>query len=68
MNETTSTHRHDLKAIARRAMIERGLAPDFPPEVEAELERRAVPAPPAEIAVRDLRDLLWVSIDNDDSR
>lgn len=68
MNGTTTTHRSDLKELARRAMIERGLLPDFPPEVEAELARRAVPAPPAAIAVRDLRDLLWISIDNDDSR
>ena len=68
MNGTTTTHRHDLRAIARRAMIERGLLPDFPPEVEAELERRAAPAPSPKLAVRDLRSLLWISIDNDDSR
>jgi VacB/RNase II family 3'-5' exoribonuclease len=60
------SHRRDLKSIARLAMLERGLRPEFSPEVLAETDRLTGPA--ADAAVRDLRDLTWVSIDNDDSR
>jgi exoribonuclease-2 len=65
------THPHGrarLIEIARRAMIERGLLPDFAPAAVAEMTAitRAATAPDA--SVRDLRDLLWASIDNDDSR
>jgi exoribonuclease-2 len=50
-------------------MLERGFHPDFPPETARELEALkqhppAANAPPA----RDLRNLLWSSIDNDTSR
>jgi VacB/RNase II family 3'-5' exoribonuclease len=75
-----------LRAIARRAMLQRGLLPDFSPDVTAELDRLQAPATvdaPATVgssatgsprpadalaAVRDLRHLLWCSIDNDDSK
>ncbi len=59
--------RSDLTRIARRAMIQRGLLPDFSPAVLAETEaiKAAVAAGPS---IRDLRGLLWASIDNDDSR
>lgn len=60
-------HRAILRRIARRAMIDRGLLPDFSPEVLAELERINAPAK-TEGQKRDLRNLLWASIDNDDSR
>jgi exoribonuclease-2 len=57
-----------LQSIARSAMIERGLLPDFSPEVLAELER-IVASPDGDGGpVRDLTQLLWASIDNDDSR
>ncbi len=59
--------RGQLRQIAHRAMVERGLLPDFSPAALAEAEAiRAQPAPAA--SIRDLRDLLWASIDNDDSR
>jgi len=61
-------HRSILKRIARRAMLERGLAPDFPPQALAELDGIHGPATHTEQATRDLRSLLWCSIDNDDSR
>jgi exoribonuclease-2 len=61
-------HRSDLKEIARRAMVERGLEPDFAPPVKAELDRIPGAAPPAGQGIRDLRGLLWCSIDNDDSK
>jgi ribonuclease R len=60
-------HRGILFAIARQAMVERGLLPDFSPEALAELDGIHAPARP-DGAVSDLRDLPWASIDNDDSR
>src|SRR5450759_601308 len=61
-------HRSILRRIAHRAMLERGLVPDFPLEVLAELEGIHGPATQTEKSTRDLRNLLWCSIDNDDSR
>ena len=59
----------DLKARARRAMLESGFQPDFPAEVVRELSalKQAGPKTPA-AGIRDLRGLLWSSIDNDTSR
>jgi exoribonuclease-2 len=67
-------HRVILQSIAHRVMLERGLLPDFSNAALAELGRLQSPAmkngAPAgtEHQIRDLRDLLWASIDNDDSR
>ncbi len=61
-------HRQILHNIAHRVMLERGLLPDFSPEVLAELNRIPSPATADGQTVRDLRTLLWASIDNDDSR
>jgi VacB/RNase II family 3'-5' exoribonuclease len=61
-------HRAILQSIARRAMMERGLLPDFSPEELAELDRIQAPAAANGEAIRDLTSLLWASIDNDDSR
>jgi exoribonuclease-2 len=61
-------HRAILQRIARRVMLERGLAPDFPPPALAELDAVHGAATRADAATRDLRNLLWCSIDNDDSR
>ena len=68
MNSTDNRHRTILRQIARRVMTERGLLPDFSPEALEELARIQAPAAPAGGQVRDLRNLLWASIDNDDSR
>jgi VacB/RNase II family 3'-5' exoribonuclease len=57
-----------LRSIARRAMTESGLLTDFSPEVEAEVAAIAGARPEPAPGVRDLRKLLWASIDNDDSR
>jgi exoribonuclease-2 len=62
-----ATDRALLAAIARQAMIERGLEPDFSPAARQELTAIAGPAR-ATAGLRDLRDRLWASIDNDDSR
>jgi len=64
-NTHERVHRSILKAIAHRAMLERGLDPEFPEEALAELDHIAGPAMDA--SARDLRNLLWCSIDNDDS-
>jgi len=69
MPNSHSNH-YDLAALAREEMIARGFTPDFSPEVLRQVAAlRAHPAlPPADGAVRDLRGLLWSSIDNDTSR
>ncbi|HVH82831.1 MAG TPA: ribonuclease catalytic domain-containing protein, partial [Steroidobacteraceae bacterium] len=58
----------ELSALARRAMREHGLEPDFPPAALAQLRAIAAPAAATGPDVRDLRALAWCSIDNDDSR
>jgi VacB/RNase II family 3'-5' exoribonuclease len=68
MNSNDQSHRSILKSIAHRAMLERGLLPDFSAEALAELGRIQAPAPANDESIRDLRSLLWASIDNDDSR
>jgi len=61
-------HRAILRDIAHRVMLERGLVPDFPPRALAELDAIHGPATRTGDAAKDLRALLWCSIDNDDSR
>ena len=68
MNANDKQHRFILQSIAHQAMLDRGLLPDFSAEALAELGRLQVPAAIAGEPVRDLRNLLWASIDNDDSR
>jgi exoribonuclease-2 len=59
---------NQLRSIARRAMSQRGLLPDFSPAVLAETD--AITRAPMDRGpdIRDLRTLLWASIDNDTSR
>ena len=61
-------HRAILQNIARGAMIDRGLFPDFSPEALAELDRIEATAAANSEAILDLTNLPWASIDNDDSR
>ncbi len=70
MDQPTSPAKSRLAAIARNAMKDRGLLPDFSPAVIAELNTvaQAGAATLPHDAIRDLRDLAWASIDNDDSR
>jgi VacB/RNase II family 3'-5' exoribonuclease len=65
MNRDHDCHLQDL---AREAMLEHGLAPDFTTEIEQQLAGINAPASESDPAIRDLRKLLWCSIDNDDSR
>src|SRR5256712_6605177 len=60
--------RQRLREIARRAMIERGLEPEFSPAARAEAQALTAQADGGDRTIRDARDLLWCSIDNDDSR
>jgi len=67
MENGSGKQRATLRRIARRAMLERGLLPDFSQDALAELS--AIRAPAAgDGGVRDLRSFPWASIDNDDSR
>ena len=70
MNSNARHDRADLKQIARKAMVEKGLEPDFSRDALAELAAVKGPAPvkAGDPGIRDLREKLWVSIDNDDSR
>jgi exoribonuclease-2 len=67
-NTDDKQHRSLLKIIARRVMIEGGFFPDFSPQAIAELAGIHGPATQTEESTRDLRNLIWCSIDNDDSR
>jgi VacB/RNase II family 3'-5' exoribonuclease len=71
---STDTPRARLQHIARRAMIDRGLLPDFSPAATAEVVSLIAVTNASDSAasggdqVRDLTNLPWCSIDNDDSR
>jgi len=60
----------DLQAMARQVMLVRGFEPNFPPATQQQLAD--IRAHPPQLApsdkVRDLRGLLWSSIDNDSSK
>ncbi|WP_371366160.1 Ribonuclease R [Sporomusa rhizae] len=60
-------HRSRLQRIAHQVMLERDLFPDFSVQVIDELNKLDENTPALEASIRDLRDLLWCSIDNDDS-
>jgi VacB/RNase II family 3'-5' exoribonuclease len=61
-------HEELLDEIAHAAMIDKGLQPDFEPEVRRQLDGIDGPAEERGADIRDLRHLGWCSIDNDDSR
>src|SRR5271165_2474531 len=61
----------DLQIMARQIMLEHGFEPDFPATVQeqlADIKARPPLTVPSSMDVRDLRNLLWSSIDNDTSR
>ena len=74
MNTQAKHHRAILQSIAHTAMLEHNLLPDFSAEALAELEKLQAPiaaqtaAPDTHATIRDMRNLLWASIDNNDSR
>jgi len=63
-----TSDRARLRAIAVAAMRARGLEPEFPPDAVAQAAALKAPPRTTEEPTRDLRSLLWCSIDNDDSR
>jgi exoribonuclease-2 len=69
MNPPNPSHL-DLQATAKEIMQKYGFQPDFPAEVSQQLAQikqsppQATPTPD----IRDVRNLLWSSIDNDTSR
>jgi exoribonuclease R len=69
MKDVQSAHL-DLQAIAKQIMLDHGFEPDFPPQVAQQLAQLKAHAPQVAPAaeIRDLRNLLWSSIDNDTSR
>ncbi|MDD2922527.1 MAG: RNB domain-containing ribonuclease [Anaerolineales bacterium] len=68
MNTHEKNHRAILKSIAHRAMLERDLLPDFSNEALAELEQHKPAITLDGDTVRVNQQVLWASIDNDDSR
>jgi VacB/RNase II family 3'-5' exoribonuclease len=73
MSAIDQNHQTILRNIAHRVMLERGLLPDFSTEALDELEylkvsTAALDGPTgSHVLFRDLRGLIWASIDNDDS-
>jgi exoribonuclease-2 len=68
MAASRESERTLLLRVARQAMIDRGLEPDFPPAALAEAGALPDGASTRDTADLDLRSLPWCSIDNDDSR
>ena len=61
----------DFQLMAKQIMLEHGFEPDFPAKVQqqlADIKARPPLAASSSKDVRDLRDMLWSSIDNDTSR
>jgi VacB/RNase II family 3'-5' exoribonuclease len=65
-----NTSHVDLQAAAREIMRLHGFQPDFSPAVQQQLAELRADPPAATVgpSVRELRNLLWSSIDNDTSR
>jgi exoribonuclease R len=57
-----------LHRMAADAMQSYGLLPAFPPDATREAQARRVAGPERNGDIRDLRQLPWFSIDNDDTR
>jgi VacB/RNase II family 3'-5' exoribonuclease len=69
MNNRQPSH-VDLQATAQQVMIEHGFEPEFPRAAQQQVAQ--IQAHPPQVtandSIRDLRSLLWSSIDNDTSR
>jgi VacB/RNase II family 3'-5' exoribonuclease len=63
----SQSHKAFLQSIARKAMENRGLLTDFPANVLSEIENIPVLFKSTFPAIKDLRSLLWCSVDNEES-
>jgi len=64
-----SNHQHvDLARIARETMLKEGFYPDIPADVQQQAQEIDETAIISKSTVRDLRNILWSSIDNATSR
>jgi VacB/RNase II family 3'-5' exoribonuclease len=68
MNSSPSPTGNLLLSIARQAMTNSGLLPDFDAAALQQMASIGGPATDSSPEIRDLRHLLWASIDNDSSR
>jgi VacB/RNase II family 3'-5' exoribonuclease len=68
--KNNSLSHFDLRALAHRVMVEAGFTPDIPPGIatEAQALDESRPKDAAGSPIRDLRSLIWSSIDNQESR
>src|SRR5579862_1047824 len=66
-NHTDNNQRSLLSRIAEKCMQDNGFLTEFSPEVTAQLAKLTEKQVSISGPVRDLRNLLWCSIDNDDS-
>ncbi len=68
----TFNHHHysrkDIARIASHAMVERGLEPEFSPAVMQQVDKINAPGHDLDPNIFDLTELLWCSLDNDDSK
>ena len=66
----SSNHPHpvDLQAAAKQVMLARGFSPDFSAPAQQQVSHLQGHPPQPSNALRDLRGLLWSSIDNDTSK
>jgi VacB/RNase II family 3'-5' exoribonuclease len=64
---TPPTRQFDFQRQAREEMVREGFQPDFPPQVMNDVLSLHA-ATGLDTGMRDLRDLLWSSIDNTESR
>jgi VacB/RNase II family 3'-5' exoribonuclease len=68
MNSTPAAQGSLLLNVARQAMTSNGLQPDFGAVALQQLASITAPARDSSPEIRNLRSLLWASIDNDNSR
>jgi exoribonuclease-2 len=66
--QMSNDHHVDLAQVARKVLLEEGFHPDIPANVEADAQKLDVSKIIANSPERDLRNLLWSSIDNASSR
>ena len=58
----------ELRDAAHQAMLENGFTPEFSPEVKREVSELKDPTEKPNPTIRDMRALLWSSIDNRESK